>query len=136
MKVKNKKFIFLLPLLIIVLLNYLIQIPYDIHLYHGRFNPLGVMLLLVTLIWFITGFVTFVNNIKVGYWILFTFLLIQFIFYFENEIILSFFGYGIIWHLFHVNDVIRWTAFFIGDLNFLIASYYLYYLQKKRKFFV
>lgn len=132
----RKRFISFLPLFIIVLLNYLVQIPYDIHLYHGRFNPEGVGLLLFTLFWFLSGFVLFMQNKKIGYWIFLSFLIVQFAFYFENEILLSFFGYGIIWHLFHVNDVVRWTAFFIGDLNFFMATYYSYYLLRRRKLFL
>lgn len=126
----------LLPLFIIVILNYLAQIPYDIHLYHGYFNIFGTILLLITLVWFLVGYYLIYKRKKFGYWLLVSFLLVQVIFYFQNEIVLSFFGYGIMYHFLHTRDVILLSVFFIGDINFFAACYYSYYLIKKKTLFL
>lgn len=126
----------LLPLLIIVTANYLAQIPYGIHQYHGRFNPLGTVILLLTLIWFILGYVLIQKHKKIGYWLLLSFLLIQCIFYFNNEVVLAFYGYGILYHFLHSKDWILWMVFFIGDINFFAACFYSYYLIKRKALFI
>ena len=72
----------LIPLLIIVIGNYLAQIPYDIHQYHGMFNPIGTFVLLLTLIWFLLGYLLLKRHKKIGYWLLLAFLLVQSIFLF------------------------------------------------------
>lgn len=131
----NKRTV-LLPLFIVVILNYLAQIPYDIHLYHGRFNPLGTALLVFTFVWFLIGFFLVKIKKSLGYWLLLSFLVVQVVFYFHNEIVLIFYGYGLYWHLFHVKDAILWFTFFVGDINFFAACYYSYYLIKNRSLFL
>ena len=131
----SNKRIVLLPLFIIVILNYLAQIPYDIHLYHGHFSILGTILLFLTFVWFFIGYLLTKKRKKTSYWLLLSFLLVQVIFYFYNEIVLSFYGYGIMYHFFHSKDWILWSVFFIGDINFITACYYSYYLIKKKALF-
>ncbi len=120
-------------LFIIVILNYMAQIPYDIHLYAGRFNPIGAVMLVGTLLWFLIGFNLVLKQSRMGYWLLFSFLVVQFLFYFHGQIILMLWGYGLFYHLLRFNDMILWWVFFIGDVNFFTAAFYIYYLWKKRK---
>jgi len=88
----------------------------------------GIILLSLTLFWFLLGYFLFLKNKKIGYWLLLSFLLVQAIFYFQNEIVLSFYGYGIMYHFLYSKDWILWVVFFIGDVNFFAACYYTYYL--------
>ncbi len=125
-----------MPLFVIVGLNYLVQIPYNLHLYHGKFNFLGVILLIITLVWFISSIWLLKSKHRLGFWLLLAFLSVEFIFYFGNEVVLLFFGYGLIYHLLHTKDFIVWTAFLVGDINFFISGYYIYYLLTKRDLFV
>ena len=117
-------------LFLIVICNYLAQIVYEIHLYHGHFNPVGALLLALTFIWFLAGFILSSREKKLGSWLLVSYLLAVFIFYFHNQIILSFFGYGIFYHFLHVKDSILWFVFFIGDINFLASGFFIYYFLR------
>ena len=128
----NKSRLFLLPLLIIVIGNYLAQILYGFHQYHGQFNPIGTLFLLLTLVWFLLGYFLMQKRKRIGYWLLLSFLLLQSIFYFYNEVILSFFGYGILYHFVHNSDKILWIVFFIGDINFFAACFYSYLLINRK----
>lgn len=133
---QTRRQISLFILFLIVMANYIAQIPYGIHLYGHRFNLVGVMMLGITLVWFLTGFILLVKRIKIGYWILLSFLFVEFIFYFHGQIILMFVGYGLMYHLVNFKDMILWWVFFIGDVNFFVAGFYLYYLLRRKKMFL
>lgn len=130
---KSKDALSLFPLFFIVACNYLAQIPYVIHQYHGHSNPYGALLLLATLVWFVLGCLLLQKRKKLGYILLLTFLLVQVIFYFYNEVILSFYGYGMFYHFTHSKDWILWMVFLIGDINFFGACFYGYYLIRRKK---
>ena len=128
---RNKQKPGLIPLFIIVVANYLAQIPYDIHQYHGRVNLIGTSVLFLTLIWFLLGYTLLRKHKKIGYWLLLSFLLVQSLFYFINEVVLSLYGYGMLHHYIHTTDWILWMVFFIGDVNFIASCCYSYYLIKR-----
>jgi hypothetical protein len=132
MKKKRSLRFSLFVLFLIVMSNYVAQIPYGIHLYHGHFNPVGVVMLLLTLAWFLAGFILFLKKTKIGFWLLLSFLSVEFLFYFHGQVVLAFFGYGLFYHLIRMQDAILWWVFFIGDVNFFAAGYYIYYLWTKR----
>ncbi|MGB8645843.1 MAG: hypothetical protein WCF84_11445 [Anaerolineae bacterium] len=113
-----------------VIANYLAQIPYDLHLYGFSFNPRGVLLLGSTLVWFLVGFGLLVSRHALGYWLTLAFIAVQVVFYFNNEIILMFYGYGLLYHLTTFKDPIIWATEFIGDVNFVAAVYFLYYFLR------
>lgn len=123
-------------LFVIVISNYLAQIPYNIHLYGGKYNPSGVLLLLFTLIWFLIGFILLRKKVMIGYWIFLSYLFTVFLFYFNSLIIMMFFGYGLIYHLMRFNDMILWWVFLIGDINFFAAGFYNYYLLKRKTLYI
>jgi hypothetical protein len=117
----------------VVLGNYLVQVPYDLHLYGGRFNAYGVTLLTLTFLWFIVSIVLLKLKPIAGYWSLLLFLVAEFSFYFVNEAVLTIFGYGILYHLLHAKDVIVWIAFAAGDVNLFVSGWYIYYLVKNKQ---
>jgi len=122
----------LLILLLVVLANYLSQIPYDLHLYGLNVNPRGVALLGLTLVWFLTGFWLLLRRSAIGYWLLVAFLTVQVLFYFDNEILLMLYGYGLIYHLTNFRDLVVWAVELVGDVNFIAAAYFLYYLGRNK----
>lgn len=115
-----------------VLLNYLAQIPYNLHLYGVSLNPRGMLLLGATFLWFLVGMFLFVQRNPFGYWLTLSFVAVQVLFYFNNEIVLAFFGYGLPYHLTHIGDPVVWTTIMIGALNSIAAAYALFYLLKHR----
>ncbi len=132
--IKTSKILFIL--FFIVVANYLVQIPYALHLYGFHINPFGAVLLTITLLWFLSGFLLLVQKTTIGYWLLLAFFFVEFLFYFHGQIILAFFGYGLLYHLFRFNDMILWITFFIGDINFLTAGYAIIYLVENKRLFI
>jgi hypothetical protein len=115
-----------------VLLNYLAQIPYELHLYGTDVNVRGALLLGGSLAWFVLGMGLLLRGSPAGYWLLVSFLAVEFAFYFHNEVMLIPVGYGMAYGLTHARDGLLWTVFLIGDLNFLAAGYFLCYLVGRR----
>ncbi|HLH69731.1 MAG TPA: hypothetical protein VKY90_12045 [Candidatus Dormibacteraeota bacterium] len=122
----------LLVLVALVLSNYLVQIPYALHLYGSSVNGRGVLLLSITLVWFVTGVALLLRNRRAGLWLLLSYLIAEFLFYFRNEILLIPAGYGLPYHLTHLRDPLLWVAFLIGDLNFFAAGFFIWYLLSAR----
>lgn len=115
-----------------VLLNYLAQIPYNLHLYGLNLNPRGVLLLGFTFVWFVTGFWLLLQRQAIGYWLTLGFVAVQVLFYFYNQIILMFYGYGLLYHLTHIGDPVVWVVQMIGNVNAVAAAYGLVYLVRNR----
>ncbi len=122
----------LLLLLVVVLANYLAQIPYDLHLYGSNVNPRGVFLLGLTFVWFVIGFWFLIQRRAIGYWLTLAFLVTQFVFYFNNEIVLMFYGYGLFFHLLNLKDKVIWAVELAGEINFVVAGYMIYYMLRNR----
>jgi hypothetical protein len=116
-------------LVAVVLANYLAQVPYELHLYGlAGADPRGVLLLGATFAWFAAGVALLLRGRTVGYWLLLSFLVAEFAFYFRNEILLIPAGYGLLYHLAHARDALLWVVFLIGDVNFVAAGYLIWYL--------
>jgi hypothetical protein len=122
----------LIVLFLVVLANYLSQIPYNLHLYGLNVNPRGAGLLGLTLVWFLIGFWLLVWKKPIGYWLTMAFLAVQFLFYFNNEIVRMFDGYGLLYHLTDFHDPVIWPVFLMGDVNFFAAAFFLYYLARNK----
>jgi hypothetical protein len=105
-----------------VVANYLVQVPYTLHLYGLSFNRTGAFLLGATLAWFIAAALRFRSGRRSGLWLLVAYALVQLVFYVDSEIVMAFVGYGLPYHLGHTGDPIVWMAFAIGDLNFIGAA--------------
>ncbi|MGH2487439.1 MAG: hypothetical protein ACRDHE_15650 [Ktedonobacterales bacterium] len=123
---------FLWLVLVVVLANYIAQVPYALHLYHKLPIDSGTLLLGATLVWFLCGYVGLLILPRVGYWILLSFLLIEVSFYSWNL-------FNQVWHgfppFFHLGnrDPILFTVFAIGYVNQLAGLYFLYYLLRHRR---
>jgi hypothetical protein len=115
-------------LLVIVLANYAAQVPYAVDLYGMRVNPSGVVLLLITLAWFVAGVALLGRGSRVGYWLLVSFLAVEFAFYFHGQILGMSHGFGLIYSIVHAHDMVVRIVFLIGDLNFVAAGYFLVHL--------
>jgi hypothetical protein len=120
-------------MLVVVLANYAAQIPYALDLYGTHVNPFGVVLLLATLAWFLTGAVLQRRGLRVGYWLLVSFLIVEFLFYFHGQILGIFHGYGLVYNIVHAHDMIVRIVFLVGDVNFLAAGYFAAYLLLRRR---
>lgn len=108
-------------ILVVVGANYLAQIPYYLHLYylpHRALPPLfGTSLLVATFVWFLAGWLLLARRGNLtGYWLLLTFLLTEFIFYFLNMVNQVAHGFAPFFHL-QNHDPLLFTVFAIGYLN-------------------
>ena len=126
--IKNKA---LLVLFSIVISNYIAQVPYAVHLYGTHVNPIGVGMLAFTLLWFLLGFFLITKQNKWGYRLLLAFLITEFFFYLSGEIVTTF-VFRVENPIMRFNDMLLWFVFFIGDVNFVVAGYYIYYLIRNR----
>lgn len=125
----------LYPLVIAILVNYLAQIPYYLHQYYfpRHFAPslLGVVLLTITLAWFIAGYVRYLQNKRYGWGLLLSFLLAQVLFYGHSIVLGLFTGGGIVAQM-ETPSRFLLVIFLIGYINFTVAAYYLVrFLRRK-----
>jgi hypothetical protein len=118
-------------LMAVVLTNFAAQVPYTLHLYGPTFNARGAALLGVTLVWFLAGSWGLARGWSAGYWLLVSFLAVEFVFYFRNDILLIPYGYGLPYHLVHVSDPLLWVVFLIGDVNFVAAGFFVWDLLRR-----
>jgi hypothetical protein len=129
---KKPKF-FLRFLFLIILVNYLAQIPYTLHLYGFHVNPRGAALLALTFAWFLVGYWLMWRRQAIGYWMTCAFLVAQCLFY--NEIVLMWYGYGFIHHLLDLHDPVVWAVQLIGTINFVFAAFSPVYFLRYGKAF-
>ena len=121
---------------IVVAANYLIQVPYTLHLYGSAFSRSGLVLLAMTLAWFVVALSLFRRGSRAGYWLLLGYASVQLVFYLNSEIVMSFRGFGLPYHLTRTGDLIVWLAFVIGDLNFIAAGIAAFHLVSHRRRYV
>jgi hypothetical protein len=110
-------------ILIVVVANYLAQIPYYLYLYyfpHHALPPLfGTSLLAATFAWFLAGWLLLARRAsRAGYWLLCAFLLTEFIFYMANMVNQVAHGFAPFFHL-QNRDPLLFTVFSIGYLNLI-----------------
>lgn len=126
---------FLWLLLAVVGTNYLAQIPYYLHLYylpHGALPSLrGSLLLGITLVWFLAGYVGLTRGRVWGYWLLLAFLLIEFGFYAHGVVTRVSNGYPAFQNM-QTHDPVLFVVFGIGYLNMLMGVYFLSVLIWRR----
>lgn len=116
-----------------VMLNYGAQIPYYLHQYyfphHLAPSPLGVLLLGITLLWFLIGYYRYLSAKKHGRVVLLGFLLAQVLFYGQTIVLGIWTGAGAVAQL-KTQSLVLLVIFIIGYINFLVALYYVYWLIK------
>lgn len=130
---KNK---FLKLLLVVVLANYLAQIPYYIHQYYSPHHFLpslyGSVLLAITLIWFLVAYKKILDNRLSGYWLMLSFLLVEFIFYLQTQISQALTSHQLFLHVYKPDGVLLFVVFGVGYVNFLAAPYFIWNLMRHK----
>ena len=123
--------LWLAVLLGIVVANYLAQIVYYLHLYyfphHAPPSLFGSIALMLTLVWFLAGYVGTRRGNAGGYWLLVSYLLAMVLFYALNMVNQVGHGFSPFFHL-HARDPILFVVFAIGYLNLLAGVGYLVWL--------
>lgn len=113
------------------ILNYLAQIPYYLHNYYFPYHTppssSAVVLLGVTFVWFLAGYIGTKRRNRYGYFLLLSFLLVESLFYFHTIIFGAF-----IFQLQNPSVLIK-SVFLIGYLSGITAAYYVYVLIRHRK---
>ena len=127
-------------ILVVVGVNYLAQIPYYLHQYyfpyHALPNALGTAMLLVTFVWFLVGWLLLARRgNRFGYWLLLTFLITEFAFYFFNMVNQVAHGFDPFFHL-QDRDPLLFTVFAIGYLNLIGPAIFVIYLIVRYRTFV
>ena len=127
-------------LFLLILANFIAQVPYFLHLYY---RP-GMNLLAESRPFLIMGFVFAVflvasillfKRTTTGYWLLLTFLSVEFLFYLWNTLGEIVHGYGLFFHL-QNPDILLKIVFAIGYINLFAAGYFLCLLLLKRSEFL
>ena len=118
----------------VVALNYAAQVPYYLHQYylphHQPPSPVGIVLLGMTLLWFVIGYSRFVMRKSYGFGILLGFLLTQVVFYGHAVVLGILAGAGAEAQL-KTHSRFLLVIFSIGYVNFLVAAYYVYWLLRR-----
>jgi hypothetical protein len=131
----HQRRLFLWLVLAVVGANYLAQIPYYLDVYyfpHGAPPSLsGSILLGLTCVWFLVGYVRLAAGSAKGYWLLLSFLVTEVFFYAHNMFIQVTHGYPLFLHLI-ARDAILTVVFDIGYLNMLLGVCFIVYLLRHR----
>lgn len=118
-------------LLFITLLNFVAQIPYYLYNYYFPYHVLpstsSLVLLGVTLVWFLVGYFRFQKKYTYGYGILLSFLIVEVLFYLHSFIFGAFF-----FQMQNPNLIIK-AVFAMGYISGITAGYYTYALIRNRK---
>lgn len=126
-------------LFLLILANFIAQIPYYLHLYYNPNNPFaqarGIVLMLFVFVVFLLASVLFFKRKTLGYWLMVIFLTVEFLFYLWNTIGEVLHGYGLFFHLANPNLLLR-AVFAIGYVNLFASGYFLgLLLFHKARFF-
>ncbi len=122
-------------LFLLILANFIAQIPYYLHLYYNPNNLLaqlrgGFLLIFVFAIFLLASFLLFKRTV-IGYWLMVTFLAVEFLFYAWNTLGGVIHGYGLFYHLANPDLILR-AVFAIGYVNLFVSGYFLCLLLLKR----
>jgi hypothetical protein len=123
----------MLTLLLIVLANFLAQVPYFMYQYHGVPSRIGTTLMTFVLVWFLLAFVWLWQAKTKGYFLLLAFLIVEFLFYLSTQITQILSGKGILLHVLHPDDPILFIVFAIGYINLVASGFFVYYLILHKK---
>ncbi len=126
-------------LFLLILANFLAQIPYYLHLYYNPNNLLaqlrgGYLLLIVFAVFLLASFLLFKRTV-IGYWLMVMFLAVEFLFYVWNTLGAVIHGYGFFYHLANPDLILR-AVFAIGYVNLFVSGYFLCLLLLKRATFL
>ena len=126
-------------LFLLILANFIAQIPYYFHLYYNPNIMLaqakgGLPLLFVFVIFLLASILLFKRQ-ALGYWLMVMFLAVEFLFYLWNTLGGVIHGYGLFFHLTNPDLLLR-AVFAIGYVNLFASGYFLGLLLLKRDRFL
>ena len=126
-------------LFLLILANFIAQVPYFIRLYYNPNNLFaesrGILIMLVVFAFFLFASILLFKGKASGYWLMLTFLTVEFLFYLWNTVGEIIHGYGLFFHLANP-DLILKIVFAIGYMNLFASGYFLgLLLLKKSAFF-
>ena len=126
-------------LFLLILANFIAQIPYYLHLYYNPDNLLaqlrgGYLLLIVFVVFLLASFLLF-KRTAIGYWLMVMFLATEFLFYVWNTLGGVLHGYGFLYHLANPDLLLR-AVFAVGYVNLFVSGYFLCLLLLKRTTFL
>ena len=118
-------------LLVVTLINYIAQIPYYLHNYYYPHHLIpgtrAIILLGITFLWFLFGYIGYVKKVSYGFGILFSYLIVEGFFYISS-IFSGTFGH----QLQNQSNIIK-SVFIIGYISGLTSAYYAYRLFRWHK---
>jgi len=125
-------------LFLLILANFIAQIPYYLHLYYHPNNLLaqvkGGLPLLFLFVFFLLASIFLFKRMVIGYWLMVVFLTVEFLFYLWNTLVAVIHGYGLFFHLTNP-DLLLKIVFAIGYVNLFASGYFLGLLLLKRAHF-
>ena len=138
MESKNTR-IQVIILLLLILANFIAQIPYFFRLYYNPNNPLaqargGLIMLLVFAFFLLASILLFKRRAQ-GYWLMLIFVAVEFLFYLWNTLGEVVHGFGLFFHL-NNPDLLLKAVFAVGYVNLFAAGYFLGLLLLKRSQFL
>jgi len=126
-------------LFLLILANFIAQIPYYFHLYYNPNNLLtqakaGLLMLFVFGVFLLASTLLFKRRV-LGYWLMVIFLAVEFLFYLWNTVGEVIHGYGLFFHLNNPDPLLR-AVFAIGYVNLFASGYFLSLLLLKKAHFL
>jgi hypothetical protein len=132
--------LFLKCLFITTIANFVAQIPYYFHQYYlaTRSAPsiLGLVLMTVVLGWFLAGCYLLAQRKNIGYLLTVSFLIIEFLFYLQTQIMQYLSGRGVFLYVLHPDDWLLFLVFGIGYINFFASAWFIIHLLKRKSEYV
>ena len=126
-------------LFLLILANFIAQVPYYLHLYFNPNNLLtfarGILLMLFVFVVFLLASIFLFKRRVLGYWLMLIFLAAEFLFYLWNTIGEVIHGYGLFFHLADPDLLLR-AIFAIGYVNLFASGYFLGLLLLERAHFL
>ncbi|HEU5229725.1 MAG TPA: hypothetical protein VFU49_18040 [Ktedonobacteraceae bacterium] len=126
-------------LFLLILANFIAQIPYYFHLYYNPNNLLaqarGVLIMSFVFLFFLIASLLLFKQKVLGYGLMITFLAVEFLFYLWNTLGGVLHGFGWFYHLANPDLLLR-AVFAIGYINLFASGYFLVLLLLKRTHFL
>ena len=85
--------------------------------------------MLTVLTWFIVAYYGLISHKKFGFFLTIGFLLTEFIFYLQTQIVQYVSGHGILLYVVHPHNWLLFIVFGIGYINFIAAALFIPYLM-------
>ncbi len=131
----NKLRLQIKTLFLLILLNFIVQIPYFIHLYYSPQHPFpnskGASTMSAVFALFVTGYILFMKRKKAGYWLLIIFLSAEFLFYLLNFMGTLIHGYRLFFQIYNPDLILRFV-YTVGYVNLFASGYFLFLLLYKK----